>query len=475
MEKEYCMNQIRSGYVCAGFETLSSTLFRFMRGDSTGENSRFDDHYSVASIRKMIPQIISGVLHSFGQDFPDKKKLHQYVEKEAKVYRTIKNEEFLADVDAYVDSGGYQVACGRVSKEKTIDLINLYHEFIVDHVDLYDKAFVLDLPPGPDCVIYDNWDEVYDMNYKTYNMAAELPDKVRKKMTYVQHFRTPKQWEIFNKIKNENNLFDKFDYHATGGVVANLQSDMIIPCISYVLPLIPLLNDCIKFKRKKLNFHVLGGSNFRDIMFYEMFRKHVDEMFEIELNITYDSSGLFKSLMQGRQLYILDENSNSVKKTDIKSNRSNKRFYNTNMTTDQYLIAKLNKMADKFDIKKLDLAGIYSRETNTLYDDFRAYAMLYMLDFYSEMQTVIREHVNNVYPIYKNGEIAEFNHRNINFTKYLNSGKMTKKQTVKTSVLAKSLTMLSNLDEDYCKHLVDTFMAKDEVIKLGKKNFLMKC
>jgi len=469
------MNQIQSGYVCAGFETLSSTLFRFMRGDSTGKESRFNDQFSVECIRKMIPQIISGILHSFGQDYADRKKYGKYIEKEANVFRLAKKEGFLANVDFYVDSGGFQAACGRIEKKSTEQLIQLYHKFLVDHHDVYDKAFLLDLPPGPDCVIYDNWEEVYDWNYKTYNMAANLPDHVRSKMIYVHHFRTPKQWKIFNKIKNENNLFEKFNYHATGGVVANLQSDMIIPCIAYVLPLVPLLNDCIKAKRKVLNFHVLGGSNFRDIMFYEMFRKHVDEMFKIELNITYDSSGLFKSLMMGRQLYILDEQSNSVKKTDIKSNRSNKRFYNTEFTTDQYLLNKLDMMADKFDMKKLGLDSIYNPETGTIYDDFRAYAMLYMLDFYSEMQTVIRQYVDKNYEIYKAGEIAEFNHKNINFTKFLNSGKMTKKQTVKTSSLAKSLDILSNLDEDYCKHIVDTFMAKDEVYKLNNYENLMTC
>jgi len=466
------MDQIQSGFVCAGFETLSSTLFRFMKGDSTGKFSRFDDHFTVESIRKMIPQIISGILHSFGQDFADKKKLGKYVAKEAKVFTLAKKEGFLADVDFYMDSGGYQAASGRVSKEKTFDLINLYHEFLVEHHDVYDKAFILDIPPGPDCVVYDNWKEVYEMNSKTYNMAAELPKHVRDKMIYVQHFRTPRQWEIFNRIRKEGDLFDKFQYHSTGGVVANLQSDMIIPCISYVLPLVPMLNDCIKAKRKVLNFHILGGSNFRDMMFYEMFRKHVDETFKIELNITFDSSGLFKSLMMGRQLYILDENSNSVKKTDIRSHRSNRRFYHTEFTTDQFLINKLNMMANKFHLKQLNINNIYSPETGTLYDEIRAYGMLYMLDFYSEMQTVIRKYVEETYHLYKDGEIAEFNHRNINFTKYLNSGKMTKKQTVKTSSLAKSLDILTSLDEEYCEYIVNTFMAKDEVVKLTKQDLL---
>lgn len=470
------MNQIQSGYVCAGFETLSSLLYRFRLGQSTGDESRFDDHFTPDKITAMIPQIISGILHSFGQDFPGRKKINKYVEKETRVFQLVKEEKFLADATTYCDSGGFQTSIGKIDQRETEDLVRLYHEFLINSSDVFDRAFILDLPPGPDCKIFDNWDDVYKWNHRTYTMAANLPDHVKKKMIYVHHFRTPKQWEIYNKLKNENDLFNQFEYHATGGIVSNLQSDMIIPCIAYVLPLIPLLNDCIKYKRNYLNFHVLGGANFRDIMFYEMFRKHVDEMFEIELNITYDSSGLFKSLMQGRQLYIMDELSNSVRKTDLRSNRAEKRFYQTNFTTSQYLINKLNSMADKFDLKKLEISKMYNPDTGTFYDEFRAYAMLYMLDFYSEMQTVIRDYVEGgAYQLYKDGEIAEFNMNNINFTRNLNSGKMTKKQTVKTSVLAKSLDMLSNLDEDYCKHIVDTFMAKDEVTKLYSNRDLLTC
>ena len=90
---------------------------------------------------------------------------------------------------------------------------------------------------------------------------------------------------------------------------------------------------------------------------------------------------------------------------------------------------------------------------------------------------MIREYANEggAYDLYKNGMISEFNTANITFTKYLNNGKMTKKQIVKTSVLAKSLDMLTNLDEDYCKYLVDTFMSKDEVTHLGNNSTLMTC
>jgi hypothetical protein len=91
-----------------------------------------------------------------------------------------------------------------------------------------------------------------------------------------------------------------------------------------------------------------------------------------------------------------------------------------------------------------------------------------MIDFYSETQTIIRDYVNSgVYDIYKNGDLASFNASNIAFITYLNSGKMTKKQIIKTTVLAKSLDILTELDESYCEYIVNNFLMKDEILKLN--------
>jgi len=459
---------IKSGYVCAGFETLSSLLIRFINGQSTTIESRFDDHFNDEKISNMLSKTITGFLHSFGQDFPGRKKYAKYVDKEYNVFKLAHEEKFINKNLLYADSGGFQASIGVIAKNETELLIELYHEFLHKTYPLLDRAFVLDLPPAPECLIFNNWDDVYRYNSMTYNMAANLPDEIREKMIYIHHFRTPMQLKIFNKIKNENNLFDKFNYFATGGIVSNSKGDVTIPCIIYVIPLVYLINDCIKYKRKSLEFHILGGANFRDMLFYEMFSIHVKKIHDIDLTITFDSSGLYKALMQGRVVYILDESSKTIKKTDIRSNKMNMRFYNNDIYTYEYILNKLNIMAEKFNFKKLDyLDNLYTDETNTLWDEVRAYLMLYMLYFYSEVQTVIHEYVyGGIYDLYTNGMISEFNESNVNFVKYL-TGKNTKKQILKSKLIAKSLDILTTLDEDYCEYLVNTFLAKDEIIKLN--------
>jgi hypothetical protein len=51
----------------------------------------------------------------------------------------------------------------------------------------------------------------------------------------------------------------------------------------------------------------------------------------------------------------------------------------------------------------------------------------------------------------------------------INQGKLTKKQMKKSGSIASSLDMLVSLDEDYCKFLVNKFLAKDEFFDLDDK------
>ena len=71
-----------------------------------------------------------------------------------------------------------------------------------------------------------------------------------------------------------------------------------------------------------------------------------------------------------------------------------------------------------------------------------------------------------VYPLYEAGMLEEFYKECDQVTKSINQGKLTKKQKIKAHSIPKSLDMLGELDEDYCKHLVIKYLAKDEFIDL---------
>lgn len=455
-----------SSYVLAGCDGLSSIIERFML-----ESDEFDNNFTRDDISNFFDITCNKFLHSFGQDFKGKKKYNKYNWKEAEVFNVCKRTGFFKNSEFIVDSGAFQISMGLLNKRESELLFNMYYEFIQTYPEVFDRAFILDLPPGPGCEMFSSFKDVYNLNLLSFKIAANLPEEIRKKIIYIHHFRTPQIWRICNDILDTDDMFDKFQHFATGGIAANMSGDMSIPCIIYVLPLIPLLNRAIKYKRNKLSFHILGGSHYRDILFYELFKKLVMDKHKIDLSITYDSSTIYKSLMIGRIIPIFD--GDSIKKTDLRSNVLHTRFNNHGVKIEEAVIKTMENFSERYGFKKFDYPTIYNPKTNSFYDTLRVYAMLYHLAMYYEIEIAMKDFANKIYPLYIDGDLETFN-KMIEFqTRKMNSNKITKKQMIKSYSVSKSLDMLANLDEDYCKYITDKFLVRDEFIELSEEKPLL--
>lgn len=465
----------RSGYVLAGFETLATIIDMFI----DGKRGRFNDNFTRADISRFLADTCHGYLHSYGQNFPNKKKYGKYSQNEANMYKICRDMGIFDNCNLVVDSGGFQISVGQLTRrESELLLNNMYYDFLVDHYDVYDSAFILDVPPGPGCEIFHNFEDVFNLNMDSYQKAKALPDHVRKKVIYVHHFRTPKLWEIYTRILREGEMFPYFENHGTGGIVANMASDMSIPCIIYVLPLIPLINEAKKYGRSYLNFHILGGANFRDVLFYELFKTTVKKYHNIDLNISYDSSGPYKQVMHARFLNVMDDQG-YMRKMDIRKNNLDKKFMETKTVLERYQEI-MDHMSDQYGFKRLDIDGVYGMYPNrskiiteTFHHEVKAYSLLYALSVYPMIQDQMRQFAERVFPIYDSGDLQLFYKECFDITRHINQGKLTKKQRIKAYSIPRSLDMLRNLDEDYCKHLVNKFLAKDEFTDLdGGKGVL---
>ena len=370
-----------SGYVLAGFETLATITDNFFKG----KRGRWNENFTREEISTFLASKCSGYLHSYGQNFANKKKYERYNATEANMYKICKDMRIFDGCTMIADSGGFQISIGRLTRRESDLLRYMYYDWIEEYHELLDKAFILDIPPGPGCEIFHNFYDVYKLNLESYERARNLPDEIRKKIIYIHHFRTPKLWDIYTKIMRDNDMFPQFEYHGTGGIVANMSSDMIIPCIIYVLPIIPLLNEAKKCGRDYLNFHVLGGANFRDIFFYELLQEAAWRHHKIKLNITYDSSGIYKQVMHARYMHVTDGDG-YIKKMNIKSNNLENRFYGNPLSEDkdkatvlQMYQRILDDTARKNNFKPISVDGVYSEETNTFHEDVKVYSILYTL------------------------------------------------------------------------------------------------
>jgi len=450
-------------YVCAGFETIAAILEKFVNGD------RYDNHFKLTDIADFFDHTCNKYLHSFGQNFKGKKRYDKYVANEIRMFKICNELQIFNKSEYILDSGGFQISIGFLDERQTQDLYDLYYNFLVENKDLYHRAFVLDIPPGPGCQIFRNFEEVYNLNEKSYLHAASMPQEILDKLIYIHHFRTPKLWEIYTKIMDDNELFDKFNYHGTGGIVANMSSDMIIPCIIYILPLIPLINRAKRAGRSRLDFHILGGATYRDVLFYQLFTRHIKHVHDIDVNITYDSSTIFKGLMVGRYIHIVDED--VIRKVDIRQHNLPMRFKDDIKVIDAYRNA-LRAMSDMFGWKPIPLDEVYCKDSGTFHYENRTYTVLYMLYMSWMVEASLAEKADRIYPLYRDGHLEEFNKEISEITRRINSGKITKKQKSKSRSVIKSLDMLTSLDENFCEYIVKKFLAKDEFVDLmgGRKS-----
>ena len=444
-----------------------------------GKRGNYEDNFSRADISRFLADTCSGYLHSYGQNFPNKKKYDKYSQNEGDMFRKCRDMRIFDGCNFIVDSGGFQISVGQLTRQESDLLLNnMYYDFLVDQFDCYDRAFILDVPPGPGCEIFHNFEDVYDLNMRSYQKAKNLPDHVREKVIYVHHFRTPKLWEIYTKILREGEMFPAFEYHGTGGIVANMASDMSIPCVIYVLPLIPLINEAKKYGRSYLNFHILGGANFRDVLFYELFKITVKKKHNIDLNITYDSSGPYKQLMHARFMNVKDD-LGYMRKMSIKPNDLDKKFMPEKTTLEMYQQI-LDELADNAGFKRIDIDGVYGMYPNrskvmteTFHPGVKAYSTLYALSVYPTIQAEMEAFAQRVYPIYESGDLETFYKECFDITRHINQGKLTKKQRIKAYSIPRSLDMLGELDEDFCLHLVNKFLSKDEFINLDSKTRIL--
>ena len=446
----------KSSFILAGFEAFGRIVTNFMLGKKP---DRWNQNFSYDDLAKYFESTITGFLHSYGEDYAIRKNLKTYGKSQMRMIKRFLDTGLFNRVNLYLDSGGYQISTGKLNRYYSEALLDNYYDFTVEAKDLYDRSFILDVSPGQDCVMFDCFDDVYTKNRRSYLEASQLPDDVRKKMIYVHHFRTPKLYEIYNRLLRENELYQHFEHFACGGIVANMASDLKIPCLVYVIPIITMLKETIRAKRNYLNFHVLGGASYRDVLFYELFKEVVRRYHGIELEITYDSSGVFRQIFIARYIHAYDHLGN-VKKMNIKSDNLQRKFYK-NVTIQEMLDKNLNEMARKFNFKEIDIMnGIYDKKT--MHEDVKVYTMLYIFSLYSELTTNFRKWAVEVLDIYESGDQEAFTDLCLDQTVKAAQGRYSSKVRHKTYSIGRSIDMLKNLDENQCAHIVRKYLAQDE-------------
>lgn len=445
-------------FVCAALPSISQHMNTVLRDAP--------EYISNESVNKFFLENCDKFLSSIGVAFPSTNKAFsdQVITRYEKMLDKFLQLGYLKDCEIIIDSAGFQIQTGQLKKEDTGLFIELYHKFLAENYNKFKYAFTLDIAPGASDSVYDSWAELEDYNARSYRKATELPKEVRDKMLYIHHFRTPQINRINKKLLFEEKLGDYFQNFATGGLVSFSKSSQIFPCILYIIPLIQILTRAKARGLKSFRFHALGASEFKDIVFHKLVELHIKKTLDIDIEITYDSSTLFKVLMMGRYVYVLDDNKlwKMTLREDLLHNQWRKKG-----TDESVWYNLLENISKDYGFKILDSVNDPIYQDHSMTRITYSYGIFQVLQTFNLVDKLSSELVKDIYGLYEAGQIVTFDDKIEKLMLDFNCGKTSKRIQTRTVSIYNSLKALEELDLDYCDFLVNNFMAADECQKLS--------
>jgi len=194
----------------------------------------------------------------------------------------------------FLDSGGYSIIAGDVKSYDALKLISCYAHVLKNYNSNQDRILSLDIPffikePNK-CTIRN----IYDLNKKSLEAsidAVKEHPELKNKLMFIQQFKMRRQYEIFNKLYDDLEVWKYMDHHAVGGLVG-LGSATDINFAPFIGPVFQALSRHLKHPTETnfFNLHILGQYHLHArlcIIFLEKLFSTLDGVDHCKL--TYDS------------------------------------------------------------------------------------------------------------------------------------------------------------------------------------------
>lgn len=270
-------------------------------------------------------------------------------------------QKYRDKINLYIDSGGYQVQMGYVDFNDIDGFVDTYAHFLEKYKDMYDWAFSLDIvyPKGP----HANYDDLYDLNKSSYTKLSQLSEDARKKVLFIYHYKTPETLKLFENIYDEVGEHYISGYWSLSASVAYVSYFVKLPFISSVLGLTWCIADAIKRGFKEVKIHILAGCGLKDIFFYKILERYVEEVHGVHLEVSYDSSAAFKQFLVSRSCSVILDG-NVLPKLSLRQDDLNKKCGYKNLTNIEAYELFIKEMVRYVDpsIGEIQLNPFYDEE-----------------------------------------------------------------------------------------------------------------
>lgn len=457
-------------YIVAGAHTVFNNIYKYAKNPN-------DIFHQI--IKDFMRTTNSGYLWSFGNGLNEHsngsvKIKGKYAKKHIKNYE---KEKFLTVRKAYninnlvMDSGGYQAQAGYLSVDNCYEFIDEYKEFILNVNDKFNNFFALDLIPGGM-----TYQQLLDLNMKSYESLASLPDDIRKKIIFVYHFFTPKVFEAWKTITDK--YFNKFgNYFAFGGLAANDTSSIVLPIAVFAIGIVQIVYQAKKHNMDNIKIHVLGAASYRDVMMYQLYRAVIKEYHGVNVEITYDSSLAFKQIQKSRRINVIEEDFTNLL-LDIREDMLGAKVlrhipdkhdvYNTPTEILRENLGNMLKWIDPKYSSFVDDMEIYGdKDDGTgrgLSKKFTVLSFLFCGWQYNDLERKCYKYVNDILPLLKTDPFEFYEQLNETLLK-LNQGKLSYKFKDKIMYIRNTVDYLIALDPNMIEQVVNENLSGCEVIQ----------
>lgn len=462
-------------YIVAGAHSVFTNIHRY-----------FDkpDNIYHQIIKDFMARTNSGYLWSFGNGLNDESKDRvkikgNYGKKHVNIFN---NPRFNEVRTAYnitnlvMDSGGYQAQSGYLSIDDCYDFIDEYKYFIENSHDKFKNFFALDLIPNGL-----SYNQLLDLNMKSYEALANLPEEARKKVIFVYHFFTPKVFEAWKTITD--NYFDKFgNYFAFGGLAANDTTSVVLPISVFAIGIVQIVYQAKKRNMNNIKIHVLGAASYRDVMMYQLYRAVIKEYHNIDIEITYDSSLAFKQIQKSRRMNViepdftnllLDIRENVLHAKQLRHIPNTMDVYNT---TEEIVKENFEKMLEYIDPKYTGMGNslnIYEEKEDgsgrSLSRGFTIFSILFCGWQINTLEEKCYQYVLSKMPLLKSNPYEFYDELNDILLK-LNQGKLSYKFKDKIMYIRNTIDYLIALDPDMIENVVKENLSGCEIVDKGVSN-----
>lgn len=304
----------------------------------------------------------------------------------------------------FIDSGGFQIIVGYINQSRVKEYIDSYHFILNKYSNDIDYIFSLD-------IMNKGWNRNTLIKLNDYSMDSSIKliqkkPELKDKQLFIVHTRTLPVFELWKELMTKHEIYKYYERYSFGGLVG-LKKETNAKFSHFVPFTFWLIQQVLNNKGKIKHIHMLGQSSRLAIFTSIILEKIFKEKFNLNIEITMDSSELMRFTKIDQKLPILTKINNEYILIN-ETNQIPEAIQKMNLNEKEKELAKIGKIDNELFIELVSQNIYYSIELgHKLFDNFNL----------NELLNLKKDNLKELHFIFEKGRIAQELENNLEIMK----------------------------------------------------------